>query len=117
MMCTGFDGYGCADAAGRGGCATAVAIASNTDPMVPRRYRCPRGLLVEGILRRSRMDIARGVRHRQFNVRFPAIFILLGNGCKWPRAPINEPRLNGRFSRGIAAVGNAKLNGSKGSVA
>src|SRR5258708_29622409 len=66
MMCTGFDGYGCADAAGRGGCATAVAIASNTDPMVPRRYRCPRGLLVEGILRRSRMDIARGVRHRQF---------------------------------------------------
>src|SRR2546427_3495712 len=84
MMCTGFDGYGCADAAGRGGCATAVAIASNTDPMVPRRYRCPRGLLVEGILRRSRMDIARGVRHRQFNVRFPAILILLGNGCKWP---------------------------------
>src|SRR6266404_875582 len=83
MMCTGFDGYGCADAAGRGGCATAVAIASNTDPMVPRRYRCPRGLLVEGILRRSRMDIARGVRHRQFNVRFPAILILLGNGCKW----------------------------------
>src|SRR2546427_1480552 len=84
MMCTGFDGYGCADAAGRGGCATAVAIASNTDPMVPRRYRCPRGLLLEGILRRSRMDIARGVRHRQFNVRFPSILILLGNGCKWP---------------------------------
>src|SRR5207244_12240871 len=100
MMCTGFAGYGCADAAGRGGCATAVAIASNTDPMVPRRYRCPRGLLVEGILRRSRMDIARGVRHRQFNVRFPAILILLGNGCKWPKAPVDAPGLNDRCRSG-----------------
>src|SRR6267154_6464108 len=40
MMRTGFDGYDCADAAGRGGCATAVAIASNTAPIRPRRYRC-----------------------------------------------------------------------------
>jgi len=36
------------------------------------------------------MDIARGVRHRQFNARFPAILILLGNGCKWPKATIAE---------------------------
>jgi len=60
------------------------------------------------------MDIARGVRHRQFNVRFPAILILLGNGCKWPKAPVDESRLNDR-SRGIAAVGSTKLNGGKGS--
>jgi hypothetical protein len=38
MMRTGFDGYARADAAGRGDCATAAAIASNREPMMPRRY-------------------------------------------------------------------------------
>src|SRR5207244_9821908 len=114
MMCTGFAGYGCADAAGRGGCATAVAIASNTDPMVPSRYRCPRGVLVEGILRRSRMDIARGVRHRQFNVRFPALLILLGNGCKWP--VLKLPTFRGQFQTGTMVLGGL-CHGTQGTQA
>jgi len=34
-------------------------------------------------------------------------------GRSWPIPPVEERRLNGRY-RDIAAVGNAKLNGSKG---
>src|SRR5207248_790714 len=36
------------------------------------------------------------------------------NGRRWPIAPVDEVRRDDR-SRGIAAVGNTKLNGSKGS--
>jgi hypothetical protein len=56
---------------------------------------------------RARLDV--------WNQSEPDITARPGNVGKWPVAPLDEHRMDGRH-RGIAAVGSVKLNGSKGSI-